>query len=82
MLVSTVAVLAMDPDDARTVTVMFTVALPPFGIVPRVAVTIPPPKAQDPWLAAQETWAVPEGSGSVTLTASASAGPELETTMV
>ena len=82
VLVSTVAVLVMAPDGATTVTVIVTVALPPSAIVPKVAVTVPPAFAHDPWLAVHETNAVAEGRGSVTVTASASAGPAFETTIV
>lgn len=82
VLVSTVAVFAMAPEGATTVTAMVTEALPPSGIVPRVAVTVPPAFAQDPWLAVQERNETPEGNGSVTVTAWASAGPELDTAIV
>ena len=82
VLVSTVAVLEMAPDGATTVTEMVTVALPPAGIVPRLAVTVPLAFAQVPWLAAQERNEMPEGSGSVTTTVRASAGPAFETPIV
>ena len=80
--VSTVAVLVIAPEDDCTVTTIVTVALPPFGIVPRVAVTVPAAFAQEPWLGEQETNATPAGSGSVTVTAAALAGPALATRIV
>ena len=80
--VFTVAVFVIAPDEETTVTTMVTVALLPFGIVPRAAVTVPLAFAQEPCVAAQDTNEVAEGSGSVMVTAWALAGPELATTIV
>ncbi len=81
--VSTVAVLVSTPAGCVTVTVIVIVAPPPAGMVPRLAVTVPPePGAgplQVPWLVTHEMKVVPGGRGSLTVTASASAGPALAT---
>ena len=82
VLVSTVAVLVIAPEGETTVTEMMSVALPTPGIVPKFAATVPLPFAQVPWLVEHERYERPEGSGSVTVTAWASAGPALETTIV
>lgn len=83
--VSTVAELMIVPAGATIVTVIVSVALPPAGIVPRAAVTVPPVPmggpTQEPWLDWHETNTVLAGSGSVTVTASAPAGPALATRM-
>lgn len=61
-------------------------APPPFGIVPRDATTVPfvpgAGPAHVPWLTVQETNVVPAGSGSVTVTPSAAAGPAFATVSV
>src|SRR6266540_1013461 len=52
------------------------VADPPFGIAPRLHVTVP---EHVPWLGVAETSVSPAGSGSFTVTLVASAGPPFET---
>src|SRR5262245_51473228 len=82
VLEATVAVFVIAPAGDTTVTEMVSVAPEPAGIVPKLAVTVPLPFAQVPWLAEHDRYERPEGSGSVTLTARASAGPALETAIV
>lgn len=80
---ATVAVFSSDPPEALTVTTMVTVTDEPAAIVPTFAVTVlPAGGAQEPCVVEQETKVVPDGSGSVSTTAAALAGPPFETTIV
>src|SRR6185436_9784454 len=59
-----------------------TVADPPDAIEPRLHVTTPAATEQLPWLADDDTCAVPATIGSVTVTAVAVSGPALLTVIV
>jgi hypothetical protein len=82
----TVAVFRIDPAGATTVVWIVMVAPPPFGIVPSDATTVPFVPAAGPehvpCVTVHETKVVPGGSGSVTFTPSAAAGPAFATTSV
>ena len=78
-----VAVLTMFPDGTVTSTTIVTPAASPTPRSPRSAVTVPGPPtggpAQLPRFVVQETNAVPTGSGSARVTATAVSGPALTT---
>jgi hypothetical protein len=80
-----VATLTRLPTEVVTVATIVTVALPPGVIEPRLAVTVPlvptAGPAQVPVLGVQEANVVPAGSGSLSTTASAVAGPRFDTMM-
>lgn len=81
-----VAVFEIDPLEAVTSTTIVTVKEPPGARLPAATVTVPLVPTggpeQVPCVDAQETNAVPAGSGSVTVTRSAVAGPAFEPTSV
>ena len=73
----TLAVLTSAPDVLEpTETTMLTVAELPGSIVPSGQLTVLVPVQGPPWEAFAETSVAAEGSGSVTVTAVAAAGPK------
>jgi hypothetical protein len=67
----------MDPTAVARNTIS-TVALAPLGRDPRVQVTVVATRAQVPWVGTAETYVLFAGTGSVTTTFVAVAGPALD----
>ena len=74
----TLAWLVIEPSDCG-VTLIETLALPAFAIVPSAQVTVPLACEQVPWEGVAELKVTPAGSVSVTLTPLALDGPALAT---